>query len=114
MWRTTALAGTGAGDEPGQRLVADGEQVLVVLQDGAERRLHVLGVELLRAERGQRLRPVDRLRETRRLLEVEGAELCDERGCFGGEPLRDAGNPQLDDLDLALERGVPDPVEEAA
>src|SRR5437764_3439090 len=114
MWRTTALFGTGAGDEPGQRLVADGEEILVVLQHGAERRLDVLDIELLPAERRQRLCPVDRLGETRRLLEIEGAELRDEGGGLGGEPLGHAGHPQLDDLDLAVERGMADPVEQAS
>src|SRR5439155_16279487 len=114
MWETTALAGTGAGDEPGERLVADREQILVVLEHRAERRLDVLDVELLPAERRERLRPVDRLGETRRLLQVERPQLGHERRGLGGEPLRHAGYPQLHDLDLPLECGVADPVEEAA
>ena len=39
---TTALSATARGDEPGQPLVPDEQQVLVVLQHGAERRLDVL------------------------------------------------------------------------
>ncbi len=86
----------------------------MVLEHRPERRLHVLHVELLLAERRQRLRPVDRLREPRRLLQVEQAQLRDERGRLGREPLRNAGHAQLHDLDLPLERRVADPVEEAA
>src|SRR5947208_2253685 len=98
---------------PAPSLVSHGEEILLVLQHGDERRLDVLDVELLRAERCQRLRPVDRLGETRRLLEIEGAELRDECGGLGGESFGHAGHPQLDDLDLPVERRMADPVKEA-
>ena len=49
-----------------------------------------------------------------RLREVESAQLAHERGRLGGEPLGDARDAELDDLDLALDRRVPDPVEERA
>src|SRR5215213_9787536 len=124
MWRTRAVPGTagerpglpgaGAGDEAGERLVADREQVLVVLEHRPERHLHVLNVELLLAEGRQRARPVDRLGEPRRLLEVEAAQVRDERRSFRREPLGDPGNAQLHDRDLALDRRVADPVVEAA
>ena len=42
------------------------------------------------------------------------AQLRDERGRLGGQPLGHARHAQLHDLDLALERRVADPVEEAA
>src|SRR3954447_24949881 len=102
MCETTALPATSSRDESGQSLVLHREQILVVLEHRAERRLDVLDVELLRAERRQRPRPVDRLREARWLLQVERAQLGDERGGFGSEPLGHARDAQLDDLDLAL------------
>src|SRR6476646_8504328 len=71
MCETTPLPGTGAGDEPRERLVANREQILVVLEHRAERRLHVVDVDLALAERGQRLRPVDRLGHAVRLLQIE-------------------------------------------
>src|SRR5215213_8816895 len=59
------LAGRGASvfDERDERLVANGLDVLAVLEHRAERLLHDLRVDLLAAECGERLRPVDRLRD---------------------------------------------------
>src|SRR4029453_4940744 len=54
-------------DEADERLVAHRLDVLAVLQHRAEGLLDDLGVDLLAAERGERLRPVDRLRDPRRL-----------------------------------------------
>ena len=89
-------------------------EVLVVLQDGAERLLDDGRVELLAAERDERLRPVDRLRDARRLGQVELAQPGDERRRLGRQALGHAGHAQAHDLDLALERRVRDPVEQAA
>ena len=52
------------------RVVAHGLEVLVVLQHRPERLLDDLGVELLAAQRGQRVGPVDRLGDARRLGQV--------------------------------------------
>ena len=60
------------------------------------------------------MRPVDRLRHAGGLGEVEPAQAVHEGRRLESELLRDSGNPQPDDLDLALEARVPDPVEEAA
>ena len=79
-------------DEPRERLVAHRLDVLAVLEHRAERLLDDLGVDLLAAERVERLRPVDRLGDPGRLREVEPAQLADERRRLGGEPLRDPGN----------------------
>ena len=95
-------------------VVADEVEVLVVLQDGAERLLDDGRVELLAAEGDERLRPVDRLGHARRLGQVEVAQPGDERRRLGGQPLGHAGHAQAQDLDLALERRVRDPVKQAA
>ncbi len=52
--------------ELAQARVAHALDVLVVLQHRAERRVDDVGVELLLAERDERLRPVDRLGDARR------------------------------------------------
>src|SRR5690348_3047682 len=96
--RTTACSATGVRDEARERLIADRLVILVVLEQRAERRLDVFDVELLPAERRQRANPVDRLREARRLLEVERAQLGREARRLSGEALGHAGNTQLDDL----------------
>ena len=49
-----------------------------------------------------------------RLREVEHAQAAHEGRGLGREPLGDARDAQPDDLDLPLERRVPDPVEERA
>ena len=95
-------------------VVADRLEVLVVLQHRAERRLDDLRVQLLPAEGRERLRPVDRLGDARRLREIEPAEAGDETGDLLGESLGDPRDAKLHDLDLALESGVADPVEETA
>ena len=102
-------------DEPGERLVADPEQILVVLEHRAERRLHVLDVELLLPERGQGAHPVDRLGDARAASGGRAtAARPRTRAASLGQPFRHAGDAQLDDLDLALDRRVVDPVVEAA
>src|SRR5436190_3588676 len=115
-WRTRPPSGacgsnrTGLLHERDEGLVANRGKVLVVLQYGAERLLDRRRVQLLPTERGERLRPVDRLRDAGRLREVERAQTLHERRGLRGEA---AGNPrhaQRDDLDLPLERRVADPV----
>ena len=76
-------------DEPRERGVADELEVLVVLEHRAQRLLDDRRVELLAAERGERVRPVDRLGDAGRLREVEAAQTADERGRLRGEPLGD-------------------------
>ena len=70
-------------------------------------------VELCRAEPSERHRPVDRLGDARRLVEVEFAERLDRTGHLAGQQVVDVGHAQLDDRDLAFEVGVLDPVVEA-
>src|SRR6516164_8697759 len=73
-WRTNASASSsGLLEQADQRLVPHELKVLVVLEHGAKRRLHQLGVQFGPAERGKRLRPVDRLGNSGRLVQVEAA-----------------------------------------
>src|SRR5687768_1607910 len=53
----------------------DALEVLLVLHEHGERRLHEHGIELLGVEDDERARPVERLRHGRRLAQVEGADL---------------------------------------
>src|ERR1700756_2060458 len=69
---------TGRGDERRERVIAEREQILVVLEQRAERRGDMLHVELSLPERGQRAHPVDRLGDPGRLLQVEGTQLGGE------------------------------------
>src|SRR5690349_15687321 len=89
-WLTTACgvrSVTRRSDERRERIVAQHEQVFVVLEQRAEGRGHVLDVELLLPERRQCAHPVDRLRDPRRLLQVERAQLGREPRGLLGEPV---------------------------
>ena len=88
--------------------------VLAVLQDRAERRVDRLLVEPRRAERRERLRPVDRLRDTGRLVELEVAQRLDRGRDVARERVGNLRRAQPDDRELALEVGMRDPVVEAA
>src|SRR6516164_5830878 len=72
-WRTSASASSALRllEQADQSIVPHQLEVLVVLEHRPERRLHDLGVELGPSQRGKRLRPVDRLRDSRRLVQVE-------------------------------------------
>src|SRR6266511_3966223 len=120
-WRTKPPSGSACCrdrarllDEGDEGLVADRSEILVVLQDRAERLLHGSRIEVLPSKGRERLCPVDRLGDTRRLREIESAQPLHERGRLRGKPVGKARDAQRYDLDLALERRVPDPVEEAA
>src|SRR5690242_13386165 len=83
-WRTIGSARAGLRDERGERVVAHRLEVLVVFQHRAERLLDDLGVQLVAAERGECLRPVDRLGDAGRLCQIEPAQATDEPGGLGG------------------------------
>src|SRR5256885_4130768 len=76
-WRTNPPSDGAGGDSPcllderDESLVAYGGEVLLGLQDRAERVLDSPGVEGLPAQSSERLRPVDRLRNTGRLREIQ-------------------------------------------
>src|SRR5215212_8853212 len=101
-------------DERGQAGVRRPLLVLAVLEDGAQRRLDEMLVELPRAEGDQSLGPVEGLGHARRLVEVHRAHLLRRGGDLAGQPLLRVGNPEADDLHLPLEAGVLDVVVEAA
>ena len=75
----------------------------MVLEHGAERLLHDLGVELAPAEGVQRHRPVDRLGDARGLYQVEPAKAADERRRLRREALEHDGPVVLliDEVDRA-------------
>src|SRR6266550_4835598 len=101
-------------DERDKSLVADRGEVLVVLEDGAERLFDDAGVELLTPERCKCLRPVDGLGHARRLREIQLSQTLHECCGLSCQTVGNTGHAQHDDLDLTLERRVIDPVEEAA
>src|SRR4051794_14336724 len=88
--RTTGSASLRLFEQAGQRLVADGFEVLVVLEHRAERLPDDLGGELLLSERGQGVRPVDRLGDAGWFRQVEPAEAADEPRRLGREAFRDS------------------------
>src|SRR5712691_11529652 len=63
----------GVGEELPRARAAQPFEILLVLHDGAERRLYGVIAELCLAECDQRAGPVERLRNTRQLIEVEAA-----------------------------------------
>ena len=73
-----------------------------------------LGVDVVGAEQQQRARPVDRLRDRRRLLEVELADHADHLDELARDRLRQLGRVQADDLELVLEPRVVEPQVQAA
>src|SRR4029453_9479822 len=83
-WRTRPPSGACGSNRAGllhecdEGLVTNRGKVLVVLQHGAERLLDRRRVELLPAERGERLRPVDRLRNPGRLREIQRPQALHE------------------------------------
>ena len=85
-------------------LAADRLDVFLVLEQDAERFLDGLGVELVAIERHERRRPVERLGDAGRLVELGRPQLLDERGHLVRQALRDAGQPGRDDAPLVLAR----------
>src|SRR5262245_21978396 len=61
--------------------------VLAVLEDGAERDVDRALVDRRLTECGERVGPVDRLRDTRRLVQLEPAQLLDRGGHLARELL---------------------------
>ena len=76
--------------------------------------LMVVGIEVERVQLRQRRRPVDRLGDARRLEEVELAQLLHEADDLARQALAGARRLDLEDLQLALQVGIVDPVIEAA
>ena len=85
----------------------------MVLEDRPERGLGGVAVERLRAEERQRVRPIDGLGHSGPLGHVESPQLGHGGRHLGRQGSRNLGGAHPDDLDLALERGVVDPVVQA-
>ena len=80
-------------------VAADPADVLLVLEDDAERLVDELGRQLAGAERQERGRPVERLGDAGHLGQVGLAQAVDEADDLAGQPLGRRGHPGQDDLD---------------
>ena len=92
----------------------DRVEVGAVLDDDRHRLAERLRVEVLGAEQQQRARPVDRLGDRRRLLEVELAHLLHDPDELARDRLAQLGRVQPHDLQLVLDVRVVEPQVQAA
>ena len=84
--------------------LGDEVDVGAVLDDDAHRLLEGLAVDVVGADQQQRPRPVDRLGDRGRLLQVELADHVDDLDQAPRQALVELGRVQADDLELALDR----------
>ena len=91
--RVSARARQRLLDDVGHAVLVDALVVLAVLEDGAERRLDGVLVELADAEAAERGGPVDRLGDARRLVQRQLAQRGDGGGDLAGERLADLRAP---------------------
>src|SRR3989441_946233 len=111
----TSSAGNGRLLEKAwQRGLADVAQILLVLEEHAERPVEDVAVELARLERDERERPIQGLGHAGPFEQVVAAQRLDDRDDGAREPVRHLGEAPRDDRELALRRRVLDPVVEAA
>ena len=89
-------------------------EVGAVLDDDRHRALEHRLVDVLGAEQEQRPRPVDRLGDRGRLLQVERADHVDDLDELARHCLVQLRGVQVHDLELALDRRVVEPEVEAA
>src|SRR4029077_3303389 len=85
-----------------------------VLDDHRHRLRERLRVDVLHAQQQQRARPVDRLGDRRRLLQVERAHHADHLAQPAGDRLAQVGRMQAHYLELVLEAWVVEPQVQAA
>ena len=85
-----------------------------MLDDDRHRVGEDLTVDVVGAEQQQGPRPVDRLGDRRRLLEVELADHGDDLDELARDRVAELGGVELDDLELVLERRVVEPQVQAA
>src|SRR6184192_1389615 len=95
-------------------LAAQPFEILLVLDDGTERRLDSRLAEFRLAQRDQRASPVQRLSNPGQLIEVETPNAADECAHLAGQLLGDLRHAGRDDLVLAIHGGVIDPEVQAA
>src|SRR5262245_37156889 len=108
---------TGAADEflePRAFLAADGLQILLVLDQDAERLVDDRWLELGAVERDEGCHPVERLRDAGLLVKLRRPQLLDERRRLFGEPARRVRHLRGHDPQLFLEVRQVDPEIEAA
>src|SRR4051794_27998941 len=108
------LAAEGGDTDLHPDAVGDHVDVRAVLDDDRHRVAERLLVDVLGAEQQQGARPVDGLRDRRRLLEVELADELHELDELAGDLVVELGRVQAHDLELVLERGVVEPQIQAA
>src|SRR5262249_26702179 len=82
-----SLSGRGVRQQLAEFLLARRLDVVLVLEEAAERRPHGLGVERVAVQAHQRLRPVERLRHARELTQRLPAQLLHEARERRGELL---------------------------
>src|SRR5438309_3 len=95
-------------------LLPNALQVFLVLESRAHRRVDEVRVDVRGAQCGQGTRPVERLRDSRHLVQVHSPQSLHERRHFAGQPIRRLRGPSTHDLDLFVEVRIVDPVIEAA
>src|SRR5262249_21637778 len=100
--------------EDASEVVADAHEVVVVLDDGPERDVDRVALEARRTQERERSGPFDRLGDARALHEVEHPDPLDRSRDATRKLGRNTGRPHGEDLDLAVDRGIVDPVVEAA
>src|SRR5262245_25928726 len=94
--------------------LGDEVDVGAMLDEDAHRALEGLAVDVVGADQQQGSRPVDRLGDRGRLLQVELADHVDDLDQAARQPLVEVRGVQAHDLELALDRGIVEPEVEAA
>src|SRR4051794_28854776 len=94
--------------------LGDDVEVGAVLDDDRQRLREDLVVDVVGAQQQQRARPVDRLGDRGRLLEIELADHRDDLDELARDGLRQLRGVHADDLQLALGRRVVQPQVQAA
>ena len=101
-------------DEPHPDPLGHGVEVGAVLDDDRHRVAEDVLRDVVGAEQQQRARPVDRLRDRGRLLEVELADLVDDVDELACDGLGELGRVQADYLQFVLGGRVVEPQVQAA
>src|SRR6267154_1007603 len=114
-WATTPCAPLTASllfqrvsQQPGHGLFPGRLDVVLVLEQAAERRAHGFGVERAAVQAHQRLRPVERLGDAGQLAQLPGAQPLHEARDRLGELLVHSGHLAAQDAKLFLEAGMLD------
>src|SRR5947207_2616727 len=109
-----SLMGTDLREVAPRRLALHPTNVLFVLEDDAQGLVDQFGAQLGLAQREERGRPVERLRDARNLREVGLAQALHEAHDLRGQSLGRVGHANPHDLDFPGQGRVVDPVVEAA